>query len=145
VIPPFRRITGDLPPGVHIATWAEFVLRYGYNKRRRYLLDGLERAMQDLQAAGCRRIYIDGSFINDVPLPGDFDCYWERAGVNEDLLPPELVDLDVPRTGQKERYNGEIFPADLPADLEGTPYIDFFQRDDRRPKRRRKGIIAVDL
>ena len=101
--------------------------------------------MQDVRAAGCRRIYIDGSFINDVPLPGDFDCCWERAGVNEDLLPPELVDLDVPRTGQKERYRGEIFPADLPADLDGTPYIDFFQRDNCRPKRQRKSIIAVDL
>ena len=66
MIPQFRRITGDLPPGVHVATWAEFVLRYGYNKRRRHLLNGLERVLQDLRVAGCRRIYIDGSFINDV-------------------------------------------------------------------------------
>lgn len=128
-----------------MATGPEFVLRYGYNKRRRDLLKGLERAMQDLRFAGCRRIYVDGSFINDVPLPGDFDCCWERTGVDEDRLPPELADLAHPPTAQKERYSGEIFPADLPADLDGTPYIDFFQRDDRRPKHRRKGIIAVDL
>ncbi|EDX70939.1 hypothetical protein MC7420_8190 [Coleofasciculus chthonoplastes PCC 7420] len=38
------------------------------------MIDGLELAMTQLKAAGCRTIYIDGSFITSKPNPGDFDA-----------------------------------------------------------------------
>lgn len=44
---------------------------------------------------------------------------------------------------QKARYRGEILPADLPANIDGIIYIDFFQFDTRTNTL--KGIIAIDL
>jgi hypothetical protein len=132
-----------LPPGIHEATWQEFILRYGYNRPRRYLLDGLTKVITDLRAAGCRRLYVDGSFVTDKPDPGDFDCCWEEAGVNESKLPPEMRDIEYPRRAQKEKYRGDIFPAHWVADFEGTSYLEYFQKSAR--KRRKKGIVALNL
>jgi hypothetical protein len=39
VLPPFDPDTGRLPVGVHEATWDEVVDRFGWNPRRRQLLD----------------------------------------------------------------------------------------------------------
>lgn len=63
-IPPFTD-SGNLPEGIHDATWDEIVERFGTNERRRELLEGLRQALDSLQAAGCRRAYIDGSFVTD--------------------------------------------------------------------------------
>jgi hypothetical protein len=143
VIPPFRKLTGALPPGIHEATWQEFLLRYGYNRPRQHLLGGLRQLVTDLRLAGCGRMYVDGSFIMDKPVPGDFDCCWEEVGVNESRLPPEFFDLDYPRRAQKEKYGGEIFPAHWTADPAGTSYLEYFQRS--APPVRRKGIVAIKL
>ncbi|WP_445299432.1 MULTISPECIES: DUF6932 family protein [unclassified Microcoleus] len=47
------------------------------------------------------------------------------------------------RAEQKNKYRGEIFPANYPANDSGTAYIDFFQFDTRTNTP--KGIIAVNL
>jgi hypothetical protein len=143
VIPPFRKISGALPPGIHDATWQEVSLRYGYNRPRQLLLRGLGQVISDLRAAGCQRLYIDGSVVMDKPAPGDFDCCWEEIGVNESRLPPEFFDLAYPRLTQKEKYGGEIFPAHWVADPAGTSYLEYFQRS--APPVRRKGIVAINL
>ena len=44
VIPPFDPATGNLPAGVHDATWDEFVARYGHTSHRLRLLAGLKTA-----------------------------------------------------------------------------------------------------
>lgn len=56
---------GLLPQGIYPATWKEVVQRFGGNERRRRLLMGLSAALSLLRLAGCRRIYIDGSFVVD--------------------------------------------------------------------------------
>jgi hypothetical protein len=145
VIPPFRKITGALPPGIHEATWQEFTLRFGYNRPRRRLIIGLEQVLQDLRLAGCRRVYIDGSFVMDKPQPEDFDCCWEVEGVDRSLLPPDLLDIRYPRKAPKARYGGEIFPADEIADPTGIVYLDYFQLDTRPSKAIVKGIVALNL
>jgi len=38
------------------------------------LLQGLGDALGILQAHGCERVWVDGSFVTDKPDPGDFDC-----------------------------------------------------------------------
>lgn len=42
--------------------------------------------MRDLRAAGCKRAYIDGSFINAKERPGDFDACWDLDGVDFDVI-----------------------------------------------------------
>jgi hypothetical protein len=45
-IPPFDPVTGLWPPGEHHAGWAEVRERFGWNLRRRRLLDGLHEGME---------------------------------------------------------------------------------------------------
>jgi len=142
VIPPFDE-AGNLPAGIHEATWNELSARYGTTPHRRNLLDGLGRALFALRRAGCRRAYIDGSFVTAKQHPGDFDGCWEASNVDPMLLDPALMDFSDRRRTQKLRFGGELFPADLPADPEGTQFLDHFQQD--KHTREPKGIVAIDL
>ena len=142
MIPPFVPSTGLLPSGIHEATWEELVARFGWTPRRLTLLAGLKAALNALRLAGCRRAYIDGSFVTAKEEPGDFDGCWETDGVDPALLDPVLMTFDQGRRVQKAKYGGELFFADAPADPAGTAFIDFFQRDrSGHPK----GVIALDL
>ncbi len=64
MIPDFAE-SGNLPPGMHSAVWDELETRYGGTPRRRILLQGLREGLRALQAAGCQRAYIDGSFVTE--------------------------------------------------------------------------------
>jgi hypothetical protein len=143
VIPPFDPATGSLPPGIHEATWDEVVTRYGYNTRRRELLAGLRAAMDALQAAGCKRVYLDGSFVSAKELPGDFDACWEIGGVNFGILDPVLKFLDLGRVSQRVKYGGDLFPAEVSVNRTGIRFLEYFQRD--KDTQAPKGIIVIDL
>jgi hypothetical protein len=143
VIPPFDPATGNLPLGVHEATWHELLVRYGYTPHRLTLLAGLKAALDALRAAGCQRAYVDGSFISAKEVPGAFDGCWEADGVNPTDLDPVLLTFAYRRAAQKAKYGGELFVADAAADLFGTPCIEFFQKDSQTGAP--KGIIAINL
>jgi len=142
MIPAFDPSTGLLPPGIHETTWAEFVARFGWTPRRLALLAGLKAALDALRAAGCRRAYVDGSFVTAKAEPADFDACWDTDGIAPERLDPVLLTFDQGRRAQKEKYGGELFPADWPADPSGTTFLRFFQRDRSD---REKGIVALDL
>ena len=145
VIPEFDE-NGNLPPGIHFCEWNEFKDRLGTNFTRQRMIDGLELAMSHLKAAGCRTIYIDGSFVTSKEKPGDFDACWEDNGVDIDylkLIAPTLYNFVQRRAEQKTKYKGEFFPSNYLANDSGTAYIDFFQFDTR--KNTPKGILAIDL
>jgi hypothetical protein len=141
MIPEFDE-RGSLPPGIHYATWTEIVIRYATSVRRRELLDGLLDALRSLKGAGCATAYLDGSLVTSKDHPGDFDACWEPGGVILNRLDPELLTFSDGRAAQKARYGGELYPAEWPADADGTTYLDFFQRDRLKQQ---KGIIALDL
>lgn len=142
MIPGHIPSTGYLPPGEHIADWAAVVTRFGGTPRRQKLLNGLAHALRDLRAAGCKRAYIDGSFVTTKEHPNDFDACWDMAGVDFDRIDEALLTFDTGRRTQKAKYLGELFPADEAADPLGTLFRDFFQRDrEGNPK----GIIVIDL
>jgi hypothetical protein len=142
-IPELEPATGNLPVGVHDASWQELVAAFGSNDSRQRLLDGLRRALLALKAAGCQSAYVDGSFVTAKETPGDFDGCWEVAGVNPSLLDPVLLDFSARRAAQKAKYGGELFLANSPADPTGTVFLDFFQTD--KVTGRPKGIVAIDL
>lgn len=141
-IPPFSD-SGNLPEGIHDASWDEIVDRFGTNVRRRTLLEGLRRALDGLRQAGCQRAYLDGSFVTSKEAPGDFDACWEAAHVSAALLDPVFLTFANRRAAQKERFGGELFPADWAADPHGTRFLDYFQQD--RTTGEPKGIVALDL
>lgn len=105
MIPPFETEPGEdghyqLPPGIHLATWPEMVERCGTNERRREILAGMQRALQALRAAGCRRAFIDGSFVTSKEVPGDFDGCWDHEDVDFDVLDPVLLNFEGRREAQ---------------------------------------------
>ena len=60
-----------------------------------------------------------------------------------DQLDPDLLDWSNGRAAQKAKFGGELFIAEWGADLGGTPFLEFFQRD--RNTGEPKGIVAIDL
>lgn len=135
---------GTLPAGVHGMAWDDLVAQFGWNPHRQRLLAGLRRAMDDLRAAGCETVNVDGSFVTAKESPEDFDACWDRSGVDlRRLLHTPLRTFDRGRATQKATYGGELLPADAQADDAGRRFLDFFQVD--RETGRPKGIVAVDL
>ncbi len=135
---------GNLPPGLHKASWREIVQQYGYTKHRKNILGGLKRVLDNLKQAGCKRAYLDGSFITSKQKPGDFDLCYEIDGVKGELLDPILRDrkyLLPPREAQKKHYFGDILPTRKhPKEWD---LLAFFQVDKHTGKQ--KGIIVITL
>lgn len=145
MIPPFDPATGNLPAGMHAATWDEVVARYGYSPHRLTLLAGLKAAFDALRTAGCRRAYIDGSFVSAKEAPGDFDACWEEGVdlVHLMALAPTLFDFAEDRRAQKATYHGELFPTEAVADLAGRSFVEYFQLDGQTGEP--KGIVVLEL
>jgi len=98
-----------MPPGEHVATWPEIVGRFGWNTRRRELLEGLRLALSELQKAGCKRVYVDGSFVTDKDEPNDYDGCWEEAGVAIPSLHAGLLDLRFFQRDRDDMPKGIVF------------------------------------
>jgi len=142
MIPQFNA-AGLLPPGVHWASWDEVTSRFGGSPWRQHLITGLRAALKNLKSAGCRTIYLDGSFATSKHRPNDYDACWEETGVDPTALDPILLTFDPGRAMQKAKYMGEFFPASITADPNGLSFYEFFQTD--KSTGRPKGIIAIDL
>lgn len=142
MLPPFTA-EGVLPPGIHAAAWPEIEERFGRSPRRRDLLDGLRRALRDLRAAGCRRVYLNGSFVTAKEDPNDYDLCWEEEGINFDLLPAVLLSAVGDRPTMQAAYGGDIFPIGFQPGLAGWRMLELFQL--RKHAFGFKGIISIDL
>lgn len=135
-------IDGALPPGIHIATWGEVVDAFGGSTHRTELLAGLLDVLHDLQRAGCRIVYLDGSFVTDKEVPGDYDLCWEMDAVDFNKLHPVIQDVQAPRAAQKARYRGDILP-NVTEGSSGAPFVEFFQQN--KVTGGVKGIVAINL
>ncbi|HKY03257.1 MAG TPA: hypothetical protein VJQ56_00105 [Blastocatellia bacterium] len=142
MIPEFDE-QGLLPEGIHSATWEEVITHFGGNERRRQLLSGLSEALGLLKSAGCRRVYIDGSFVTSKERPNDIDVCWDIDGVDADALDPVFFEFGNGRAAQKARFGAEFFPAQVPEGITGKVFLDFFQVD--RETGEAKGIIELFL
>ena len=135
---------GNLPKGVHETTWKQFCKRFGHTAHRGSLIEGLAVALKDLSAAGCRRVYINGSFVTAKEVPGDYDLCWSIDGVIPEKLNQALLDFSPKgRVLMKEKYKGDLFPAEIPEGTSGKLFLDFFQTDKITGEP--KGIIALDI
>lgn len=146
MLPPWAPGTGALPPGIHTASWKEIVARFGTNSLRLMLLAGLRKACLALAAAGCRRLYLDGSFVTATEAPGDVDVAWEAGGVDIERLmglAPALAGPGRSRAEQRQRYGGDYYPSALVELRSGLPFVEFFQL--ARWPHERKGIVCLSL
>ena len=141
MIPPFDA-DGNLPRGIHWATWDELVTRFGKESHRRTLTLGLWDAIQLLQAAGCEPIHVDGSFVTAKTLPRDIDVVWDAPSTDLSALDPIFLVRGAQRTQQRARFGCEFFSSMIAEASTGTPFVEYFQltHDGRG-----KGIVALDL
>jgi hypothetical protein len=137
---PFDPETGYLPSGEHVALWVENRRPLRWTSWRRGLLDGLSEAASLLAMAGCRRIWLNGSFVTAKDTPGDFDAVWDDSGVDESGLDPVFFDLGRGRKAQKMRFGGELFPNWLNLSSDSL-FSEFFQHDRTG---RRKDIVVFN-
>jgi len=145
MIPEFIDIGGPwkvLPPGVHIAIIIEIEIRFAITNHRKYLFSGLKKATISLYRAGCKNIFLNGSFVTTKSIPGDYDVCWDTRGVDHSKLDPVFLNFNYNRKEQKLMYYGEFFPFHYLADRLNNFY-DFFQIDKDTGKA--KGIIKINL
>ncbi len=131
-----------LPPGIHEATLRDIENKFATNAKRKLLYAGLSKGCQALKTAGCNHVYLDGSYVTEKTLPGDFDVCWDPTGVDVAKLDPTLLDFNNRRRNQKLKYGGEFFPSSASADG-SRAFIHFFQID--RETGKEKGIIKIQL
>ena len=117
--------------------------RFALTAERRAIFHRFEAWTQHMHLAGCRTIYLDGSFITNKVEPGDYDACFDPSGIDGSKLDPCLLfrSISDPDT-VKQKYGGDIrIDYALPA---GTilRYVQFFQSDSRQGGRR-KGIVKV--
>ena len=106
-------------------------------------MTGFRAALENLKGAGCRTVYLNGSFVTSKGIPNDYDACWEEAGVEPAALEPVLLTFDPGRAIQKAKYMGELFPASIISDTGGLSFLEFFQTD--KDTGGCKGIIAIAL
>ncbi|MHB8593386.1 MAG: DUF6932 family protein [Acidimicrobiales bacterium] len=141
MLPSFDPTTGRLPDGEYEIEWQELVERFGWSTRLRQLLDGLAEAIELLVAAGCRRLWVNGSFVTAKEEPADFDACWDPSGVDLDALDPIFMEFGQGRTAQKRRFGGELLPNVTEAES-GLSFSEFF-RNERDAGR--KGIVVLRI
>lgn len=142
MLPEFNR-DGALPAGIHWSGWQEVESRFGFSGRRLQLLGGLKSALRALRRAGCRQVYIDGSFVTVKREPGDYDACWDIEGVDLESLDSVFLDFSNARREQKRKYLGEFFPAQMPEGASGKLFLDFFQIEKETGKP--KGVVGLRL
>ena len=147
MIPALIAIPGSpwplLPKGVHPTDFEAVARRFATNPWRRSLFDGLIDGVGHLVAAGCARIFLDGSYVTGKPRPRDFDVCWDPTGVDSGELDPVFLDFSSKRASQKARFRGEFFPSSMICADVGQSFVDFFQVD--RHSGHKKGILVIEL
>jgi len=134
---------GYLPPGIHDATWDEFVARYAITEHRKSLIARIKILIAHLKEVRSRNLFVDGSFVTGKVKPNDYDACWDMHGVKIENVDPVLLDFSPEGKKQMEiKYGGDIRPElCAPVETEGT-YLEFFQIDRDGDA---KGIVRLAL
>lgn len=132
MIPPFND-DGYLPPGIHPATLAEVIERFGREPElRRVQAESLGWLVDLARRAGVQRLLVNGSFVTDAWEPNDVDCVL--------LLDTEFCDQAL----KAELRSGLPFlQLQLAGQVEFEWLVEtFFATDDRWI---RKGLVEILL
>ena len=142
MIPDFRE-DGYLPEGLHVATEAEMIFRFGSETaRRKRLVLRLRRWIELSRAVSAVRLFVDGSFVTSKPSPNDVDAVvWLPQDFTEQVSAGSASAIEL-ETMLLTRRPEEIFAAEDLRDWED--WLEFFSRT-RESDGRRKGVVEVKL
>lgn len=131
-----------LPEGIHDSTLQEVKYAYSTNPIRHLLFDGLKEGAMALSKAGCKYLYLNGSFVSSKRNPGDYDACWDLEGVEFEVLDPVFLDFSYGTGPQKEKYLGEFYPSTFIEAESNLMFIDFFQITYNADAK--KGIVRIE-
>ena len=141
-IPPFRA-DGYLPEGVHLASEAEILFRFGTANRQRIRLAlRLRRWIELARGVHAPRLLIDGSFVAAKSDPNDIDAVlllprdFQQQVDSENTAALELEEMLLTRRPE------ELFAAEDQTDWD--EWLEFFGCT-READGRRKGLVEVAL
>jgi hypothetical protein len=133
MIPPFDP-DGDLPQGIHQATWSEFKERFCIftrSDRRLRLGRQIEQMLDEAHTSHIvERIIFGGSFVTSQSEPNDFDCVVVLKAETryEELLPFQRWVADTREASR--RYGGDVLVARVDQPTLAV-YLDFFSTSRR--------------
>lgn len=145
-IPEFDRSTGNLPEGIHDATWDEVGARFGGpTLRRRDLFVNLGIVLGRFQRRGVRIVLIDGSFVTRKERPKDVDVIYLPPAEADPMTwgpesPASRFQIERDFKVQIFAYPSMARHFGLTSDKESI--LDVFTRDRSNAA---KGIVRVDL
>ena len=143
-LPPFNEV-GDLPPGVHPATLAEVVTRFGVGSVQRVAVTDRLRRIYDLAVASGHldRLVEFGSYVSDIPEPNDVDVILVMQNeFNPDFCPEaSLVLFEHGRAGAE--LGASVFWV-RPAMLLGEPLDAFLSHWQGKRDGTRRGIVEIE-
>ena len=142
MIPGFRD-DGYLPEGLHLATEAEVISRFGrITEWRERLAARLQRWIALSRAVAAQRLFVDGSFVTAEPQPKDIDAVvWLGDQFAERVSRGEAQALELQMMLLK-RQPEEIYGAGTRRDWDD--WLEFFSRT-READGRRKGLVEIEL
>jgi hypothetical protein len=140
---PATNVAGNLPVGVHAATWAELASRFGTNQRRTDLLGQLRPALDALHGAGIERAVIGGSFVTTKELPGDVDLAFlasDAAGVSQ--AKRAIVQLAA-RASEVHAYPADALLIEAPTLAGVTPGVNVLEFFQHGREGQQRGVVSV--
>lgn len=137
--------SGDLPVGVHVASFSELVARLGSQttQRRRVLLR-LERVLALARGTGhLSRMIVFGSFVTSKPDPNDVDVFLLMDDAFEVATVAGEARLVFDHAAAEAHFGASVFWIRRLAALDGEQAaVEYWQvkRDGQR-----RGIVEIDL
>lgn len=110
VLPAFND-SGDLPPGVHAATWQEVEQQFGHGSPARRRAMATLRHIHELaaRAGALRKLYVLGSFVSAASEPRDVDVLLVMAAdFRIEHCPRESLTL-FSHADAEARYGASVF------------------------------------
>ena len=142
-LPEFNEF-GDLPEGIHRASLAEIVARFGSGTaQRRVVTERLQRVYQ-LAAATSHldRVVVFGSYVSDVDEPNDIDVVLVmRSDFRSEDCPAESAVL-FDHARANDEMGASIFWV-RPDMLLGEPLEQFLAFWQTKRDGRRRGIVEI--
>ena len=140
---PAFHLDGNLPEGVHAASWAELTEHFGGTERRQQLLHRLKQLYELASATTfLERFVVFGSFVTRKPEPGDVDIILVMRPGFQSALVEEPACFLFDHDEADRRFGASIFwiRTDLLILETVEEFLDYWQT---RRDGGRRGIIEV--
>lgn len=135
-----------LPQGVFDCSFQELKNTFGTTKRRKELIDKLDKYIQKVRQAGISGwIIVNGSFVTSKEPPGDIDIILVRKRDNFLSKPISQLENEVLDKDQiEDKYELHLFPT-IQGDKATKKMVSFFSRVKRKGPDFKKGLVRLAI